>query len=184
MSKISQYTDGGALQATDQFLIARAGASYKLLGSALGGSDWTTIVKQADESVVNSTSRQADDELFFATVNAVWYEFEICLIYASPGGAGTPDLQVAVGCDTTSSGNWMRVGLNTGDSGTVVNLAADTAHPATAGTAAADRPLYGRGWFPGNGNNFMVYWAQNTLDATNATIVRAGSYLRYREFPS
>lgn len=37
MPKISQYPDGGAKQDTDQFVIARGGVNYHILGSAIGG---------------------------------------------------------------------------------------------------------------------------------------------------
>lgn len=37
MPKISQYPDGGALQSTDQLVIARGGVNYSILGSQLGG---------------------------------------------------------------------------------------------------------------------------------------------------
>ncbi len=48
-----------------------------------------------------------------------------------------------------------------------------------AGTAAANRALIVNGWYLGNGAQAGLWWAQNTTDA-NATVVRAGSLLRYR----
>lgn len=36
MSKISAYSDGGAIQSTDKFVIARGGANYHILGSQIG----------------------------------------------------------------------------------------------------------------------------------------------------
>jgi hypothetical protein len=39
-SKVSQYPDGGAIQATDQFLIARAGQNKSILGSQIGGGGY------------------------------------------------------------------------------------------------------------------------------------------------
>jgi len=35
-SKISDLTDGGAVQSTDQFVVARSGANYKIAGSQIG----------------------------------------------------------------------------------------------------------------------------------------------------
>lgn len=38
MPKISQYPDGGAVQNTDQFVIARAGQNYSIFGSQIGST--------------------------------------------------------------------------------------------------------------------------------------------------
>lgn len=49
--KISEYTNGGALQSTDKFIIARSGQNYYLLGSVMGsvsdaafGAGWNGVV--------------------------------------------------------------------------------------------------------------------------------------------
>lgn len=52
MPKISQYPDGGAIQDTDQLVIARAGANYSILGSAISsGSAFKNRVINGDFQV-------------------------------------------------------------------------------------------------------------------------------------
>jgi len=50
--KISQYPDGGAVQPTDLFIVARAGNNYSIQGANVGGSGGgTTIIVESPDSV-------------------------------------------------------------------------------------------------------------------------------------
>lgn len=148
------------------------------------GSDWTsTIVKSTDESVSSSTTLQDDDELKFTPTANKSYIVEVAIIYASPTGGATPDIKVAVGIDSTFRGAGTNFGINTGDSGLIAPLIQgfQLNAPLAFGTAAGDRTIWYSGTFTADGSAtpFKVQWAQNTSNA-NATIVRAGSLLRYK----
>jgi hypothetical protein len=142
---------------------------------------WTWVIKGSDENVTSSTTLQNDDELFFTAASGTVYEIEIILVYSSPVGAGTPDIKVALGEDSTSRGLFTEFGYFTTTDGKNLNFAIDgnqTDAP-SAGTSATKRALIFKGWYTGNGGTFRVLWAQNTSDA-NATRVHQNSSLRYR----
>jgi hypothetical protein len=146
-------------------------------------TSWTSVVKASDESVSGSTVLQNDDELFFTATSGGIYEFELVLIYASPAGGGTPDIRFGLGEDaTTGRGLFSTIAnLTTADAPTSTQRHTDQGSGTTtsAGTGTADRVMVCKGGHRGNGGTFRLVWAQNTSDA-NATIVRAGSVLRYR----
>jgi hypothetical protein len=149
--------------------------------SGVGGSDWTaTIVKSADESVASSTTLQNDDELFFTAVSGSSYLVELIVIYGSPAGAGGPDIKFGAGEDATTRGILDALLLTTADATFLGVVNANNGSIGSAGTAATDRGLILRGTYLGNGGTFRFVWAQNTSSA-NATIVRAGSILRYKK---
>lgn len=161
--------------------VAQAVADIGLLqsqNSALDG--WVEVRKSADESVSASTVLQNDDHLSFVAAAGVAYYIEAQLIYASPVGAGTPDLKVAIGEDATARGVLHTVGsFSAADAAADATLLADKAATVVAGTAAAKRVLALAGSIVGNGGTFRVLWAQNTSNA-NPVTVYAGSRLRYR----
>jgi len=149
---------------------------------AAGGGGWDAeIVKTTDESLASNTTMQNDDELFFTATSGKVYLVQAIIIYGSPAGAGAPDLKIGFGEDT----NTQRGSI----SGQIVVTTADGVGPLTTsatnqganwivGTAAADRIFFAWGIHLGNGGTFRMVWAQNT-SGTGATIVRAGSVLRY-----
>lgn len=146
----------------------------------LGGAIWTTIVKSQDESVTSSAAFQADDELFFTGVSTAFYEIELLLIYASPLGAGTPDILFNVYEDGTTRGIGQCLGWTTGDSTVTAALGFSNGGGYARGTAAANRAAFMWGIYgPAAGGTVGLNWCQNT-SGSNATIVRAGSILRYR----
>lgn len=140
---------------------------------------WITVLKTGDESLNTNTVVQNDDHLSFATVSGAVYEIELGLIYASPAGAGTPDLKIDLGEDATARGVFTSVGLSTADAAQVTNILANQTATITLGTAAANREAKLWGQYVGNGGTFRLRWAQNTSNGNDVT-VRGGSYLRYR----
>jgi len=128
--------------------------------------------------VTSSIALQNDNELLFTPVSGGIYLIEIVLVYGNPVGAGTPDLKVALGEDTTARGVFNTVGLSTADAAAASQILANRTATATFGTAATNRAATLRGTITGNGGSFVVQWAQNTANA-NPTIVRAGSILRH-----
>lgn len=155
------------------------GVSAATLASAVGGVVWTNVVKAIDESVASSATLQTDDELFFTAVSGATYEVESLTIYASPAGGATPDMKIAFGEDASVRGNMIVSIISTGD---ITNLGSQLTNQtllASVGTAAANRAVYASGFHTGGGGTFSLLWAQST-SGVNATIVRAGSVLRYR----
>lgn len=147
-----------------------------LNGSYTSGEPWQTVVKLADQSISSDTTVGLDDELFFTTVSGATYEVYLVVVYASPTGGSTPDLKVAIGEDTTPRGS----GVFNGQSNGVVSISFDTdATPKNENTDVADRAITVTGVHLGNGGTFGFLWSQVT-SSVNATIVRAGSVLRYR----
>lgn len=146
----------------------------------VGGSEWTTVTKLANESIASNQTLQDDDELFFTAASGSMYAFEAIIIYASPAGAGTPDIQLAFGEDATDRGQWAAQIRGTGtDAATTGNAITINTTPQGSGTAAAKRGAYCIGTHLGNAGVFRFRWAQNSSNVS-ATIVYAGSYLRYR----
>lgn len=107
------------------------------------------------------------------------YEIEIVLVFGSPAGGGTPDLKVDVGEDATARGSFASVASNpTGSVAQTLGFSNQT-NAFTFGTDVTDRIAMISGCHYAAGGTFRVRWAQNTSHG-NATIVRAGSLIRYR----
>ena len=140
---------------------------------------WTTVTKTADESVASSTVQQDDDELKFTANAGVLYELELYLIYGSPAGGGTPDIKLGMGEDNTIRGSSYGIGLTVGDLALNQALPFGLTSTISFGTAAANRLLKMYGLYYCNGAQFKLQWSQNVSNV-NPTIVRAGSFLRYR----
>jgi hypothetical protein len=171
-SRLAVGTDG-------HVLTLDSAQSLGVKWAAASASEWTTVTKGSDESVSASTTLQDDDALFFTATSGKMYVIELDLIYASPVGAGTPDIKVSFNEDGTVRGNIYAWCISTtnlnGQNSAITN---DT--PTPAGTATTDRLFFALGFHCGGGGTFKVRWAQNTSDA-NATTVRAGSLLRRRQ---
>lgn len=152
-----------------------------MMADPTGGAPWTRVRKTADKSISSSTVLAADNHLFFTPASGVVYQLVAVLIYGSPLGAGTPDIKIAWGEDTSTVRGFMNgMGFATNDAiSTTVTSSTNQGANWTGGTAAADRGYVFRGIIVGNAGTFTLLWAQNTSDS-NATIVRAGSALFYR----
>ena len=139
---------------------------------------YTTVTKGSNESVSSSTAVQNDDELLFTASSGTPYVVSFAIVYANAAGA-TPDIKIDVGEDSTARGVFAVYYNNSADTETVTALTSNQTTTLTAGTATTKRTIYGQGWHTGAGGTFRIRWAQGTSNAT-ATIVYAGSYLRYR----
>lgn len=140
---------------------------------------YTVISKGGDESLASSVILQNDDDLFFTADSGVMYEIELVVIYASPAGAAVPDIKFGFGEDATARGALQGNGVSTADAGATQNTLTNQAANVVNGTAAVNRVIIFRGSHAGAGGVFRLLWAQNT-SGINATVVRAGSELRYR----
>lgn len=165
-----------------QVLTASSGASLGVAWAA-NVADWTVVTKTADESVASSATLQNDDELFFTATASAMYEIYLVIVYGSPAGAGTPDIKMAFGEDATARGVMTLIAYwstaNAANGSGFVGVGTDQTAIFGIGTATADRAAIISGFHLGNGGTFRFLWAQNTNNV-NATIVRAGSVLRYR----
>lgn len=164
---------GAVVAASNDYTIAQ----IQNAAAAIGGVIWTVVTKSMDESVQSSTTLQADDELLFVAASGGVYQWELMLIYASPAGAGTPDIKVAVG--EAGYGPYRAIGISTSETLLRSGALSDGSQTLSFGTAAANRIALFDGGFVSSGATFNTNWAQATSDS-NATIVRAGSVLRYR----
>jgi hypothetical protein len=141
---------------------------------------WTVITKGSDQSVTTATLT-TDTALQFATVSGGVYEIELMLIYASPVGGSAPDFKVALGeGDVTSRGVFNYTGWSTSDFATTSAALANSGTAlASLGTATSNRVARLVGSWVAAGGTFRLSWCQATANA-NATVLRAGSLLRYR----
>jgi hypothetical protein len=158
--------------------VKSSGADYATIWANDTGG-WTVIRKSADESVANNTI-QDDDQLQFTAAAGIPYEIELVAVYASPAGAGTPDLKCELSEDTTARGSCMWIGLSTTDAAQSLTTTDIGGATATFGTQAAKRVVRAVGHHVGNGGLLKFRWAQNTTTAGSPTVVYTGSVLRYR----
>lgn len=163
---------------TGHILSKNSGTDYdtKWVANTAG---WVVVRKAADESF-NDSVLQDDNELQFQTIAGTAYEIELLAIYASPAGAGTPDIKCELSEDATARGSTMWVGLSTADAAQTLTTTDVGGVSATFGTAAAKRVCRGLAHHVGNGALFKFRWAQNTKTAGSPALVYAGSVLRYR----
>jgi hypothetical protein len=164
---------------TGQILAKTSGTDFAT-GWQNNAGGWTVVRKSADEQVNNSATLQDDDALQFQTVSGQPYEVEVLVIYASPAGAGTPDIKCELSEDATARGAVQWLGLSTADAAQTLSTTDVGGVSATFGTAAAKRVARALAFHVGGGGLLKLRWAQNTSTAGQPTIVYTGSVLRYR----
>jgi hypothetical protein len=148
-----------------------------------GGDPFTTVTKATDESVASSTTIQNDDELLFTATSGAFYEIHAYVVIGCATAATNGNLRATFGEDAVDNrGVLASLYQNTANAITQTNFFTNTGSAAiTVGLSSPpiDRVMYFWGYHRGNGGTFKLVWAQSTSVA-NATIVRAGSQLRYR----
>lgn len=148
-----------------------------------GGGDWdATVTKTTNEIVNNSSTVQADNELFFAVSANGVYEFEMAVIYAVAAGGTAADLKFGLGEDNTRRGVAIAMGsLSATDATQNLNVGCEQDAAAVVGVAVDKRVLLLHGWYTasGSGGTFNFMWAQNAALNFDLTVY-AGSLLRYK----
>lgn len=169
--KITDLADGGAVQTTDEFVVARAGANNKIAGSAVRG-----LVKLF-ESTLGANAASIDtgaggipsghgDLIIFITgrtnrVSAV----DTTLLLVNNDTAAHYDNEILQGAGSTTTS----LNLNAGGSLTNTNLATLTGASASAGIAGALQiliPAYDGITF----NKAGIVTAAVPLDSSGATV--------------
>ena len=102
-SKISALTDGSPLQATDEFVIARGAADYKIPGSAVG-------IKLYDSGYL--TASQASIDTGAGAIPTGFSEIEV-IYYARGDKAAVDDVGILrFNADSGGNYNWRKILLN------------------------------------------------------------------------
>lgn len=164
--------DGGPATAT----LLLNGKSYDL--SAGGGM--SLIVKEADETVNNSSALQNDDELLFAVAaNEVW-QFEGVLIVNSTADG---NFKMAFVGPSGAVGAWGAEMITNDTTPTASQGLANALGSSDIAVYANTLPRIFRFWGGihngATGGNLTLQWAQNTAHASNTSVL-AGSYIKYQ----
>ena len=143
----------------------------------LGGGGMSLIVKEANESVINSNTMQDDDELLFAVAaNEVW-QFEGVL---NVDASSNPDIKITFTGPSGAVGSYGCIAQDTSNNTVVGSAALGGSTPiATAAQYKVIR-YWGAIHNGANAGNLTLQWAQNTADAGAQITVRAGSYIKYQ----
>lgn len=114
--KISALADGGALQDTDEFIVARAGENYKLLGSAVASSQPGSSTTYSFPFSYDDANLENGLTVYTPTVGEVLVD--ACVIVDTPFNGTTPLLDIGTGVGVTVG----MFKLGTGSSGVPLNL--------------------------------------------------------------
>lgn len=173
--KVRQYAkaDGNLYQKDD------TGAESALAGA---GSSISIVRKTADEIVNNSAAVQNDDHLLLALDATAMYRFEFDLFFDAHASA---DLKIAITVPAGATLRWWTPGgLN--NAGTGWGMSTITASGTTrdfeangVGTIRALR-IIGFVETAGTAGNLQLQWAQNTANASDATVRENSSLVAYK----
>lgn len=144
-------------------------------GGGGGGGSGTgfefALTKAADESVVNSTALQ-DDNDFVLTVDASSiYYFELKLKVNA--ATADPDIKMGWSLPAGASVFWY-------EDGAAFPIVSSLANPHSQALSLGDQYMYYAGYLTiaGTAGDVKFQWAQNVLDATDATTLKKGSVFR------
>lgn len=161
-----QYT-----QATNAFSCGTITAGI----TGTGVSALEVIRKTADETVNNSTTNQADDELLFSLGASERVYFEFFLKYDS---GTTPDFKTSVTVPAGASASWNSMCLATtvtSSSGNLVTEGGAAGQNAQCGGATAGTQVMlrfaGTAVGGGTAGNVTLSWSQATADASDTKIL-------------
>jgi hypothetical protein len=147
-------------------------------GIIFNGNDWNIVTKTSDESRTNSTPSN-DAELSFTPPAVGTYEFELYLTITCTATLG--GLRAGFSIPTNAQLVW---GSRVSSATTTVNQFGNNI-PTTviaAASALATQLVYidCRASHIDASGAFTLQWAQNTTAGANPTVIKAGSFLRWR----
>lgn len=156
--------------------VANIAAGGRITAAAVAGVAPNAVLKQADQSVTNSTTLVNDTELVVPVVAGAQYFFVCYLDWE--GAAGTGDIRWKWALPT---GATLRYALPTGNINSLVNLTEQGSTTVSAEGSGAGVLLgvlmAGTLFNPSNNGSLQLTWAQNTANAGVPTIVHAQSAL-------
>lgn len=138
-----------------------------------------TAVKASDQSVVNSTTLTNDNTLLFSVAANEKWVFTMYLRVSEVSTVARFKYAFTIPAAASGYDLYGWVPAPTFEAATTAGGALLTTAHTLSNMTAADNVLIIQGFYTGGANAGTVQWqfAQNTLDATNAVIVRAGSSL-------
>jgi hypothetical protein len=137
------------------------------------------IVKSATESRTSTAVLANDADFAAALTSGKMYYIEFLLLYDSPVGGGTPDMNLACGEDATGRGIFQRNGWSTGDAANTNEFIANQTATTGLGTATTPRSAIIRGTYVSGGGTFRLLWCQ-AVSGANPSRILAGSQMRYQ----
>lgn len=169
-----------AIAASSWTRLAKGTASqYLRMNSGATAPEWVTATppivtrKIADEQVINSTTLQNDDALFFAVAaNEVW-EFTLYMQYLS---GATPDFKFCFTSPASSAIYYTSV--HTDAASAIVCFVANASGATTTAIGTASEQIiivHGLIVNAATAGNLQLQFAQNTQDAGSGAYVRANS---------
>lgn len=184
---MSGGSGGGAPTDAEYFVAAAHGslsAEKVVRGPSSNGVIPVVLYKTADESVANTTLQDDDHLLFAIAANEIWViQYHLFVTNAANTGDLKMDVTGPTAADVIRYGN---LGLALGTTSTEASARAQARADAGAlasgiaasGTVAENYVLMAAYVDNGvNAGNVTLRWAQQTTDGTNATVVKAGSFL-------
>lgn len=175
---------------TNNTLDARINGSTVSLGAGGTGDllDWQFVRKTSDESVSNTTNQDDDELALSVSANQVW-QFDILLFVTN--AANTADIKVNFTIPAAATVSWVGTGYD--PNGTTQQTNRHIARfqstsqfgigvLQTATEPASHVRISGLYIGGANGGTLQLQWAQAASDGSNATVVKADSYLIARRF--
>jgi hypothetical protein len=156
-------------------------AGGRLTAAVLQGVAPAAAVKPADETVTDSATLQADNDLFLALPASGTFGF-LCLLYAvSSVAQGSGDLKAGWTWPTGASASWSAIGYAATSGGAANINAVRTASGATnsMGVGTTELPVLVMGTIVmgGTAGDLQLEWAQNAAATGNTITLKAQSWL-------
>ena len=117
--KISDLSDGGTVQASDQLVVARAGANYKITGASL-----PTVVAGGMVEIYKNTLASTAASFDITSIPGTYRDL-LLVASLTPVASGTPDINIRFNGDSGSNYEWV-TGYLTGSIGGVNASTSDT----------------------------------------------------------
>lgn len=156
-------------------------AGARLPASVIQGVAPDAAVKPADETVTDSATLQADNDLFEALPSSGTFGFIALLYVVSTNAMGSGDIKLAFTWPTGASASWSAIGY-AASSAAVANInavrnASGASNSAGVGTTELPVLAFGTVTMGGTAGDLQLEWAQNTAVASQSITVKGQSWL-------